>query len=411
MFLHTCEVLRCQERIYQYYSIHSLRKICFGVKVALCSQESWCKIMDDYNKQQSDARSVELIGAVNETVISPVETDIQGMSAVVNLGDQLPKKTPISPLRDSWQRLMRDWRARASLSVLGLLVFIALVGPIIYQHIGTPYTSQIDGNVYGPGVYHTYTHEALENVNLPPSGLYWLGTDELGRDILARLMQGLLISIALAVSVEVFDILLGVTIGVLAGFFGGWIDQLLARFTDLIFAFPSLLFLILLGGIFGSSADSFFSKLPIIGANGNGRLLLLFFAIALFTWPTMARIVRGQTLQLKEQQFIEAARTSGTNSFKIMLRHIVPNLISIVVVVATINMVGTIVGEAGISLLGLGIQPPAASLGLMIADGARYIDSDAWMVLVPSITLALIVLSFSFLGDGLRDAFDPRSKN
>src|SRR4029077_18364222 len=104
-----------------------------------------------------------------------------------------------------------------------LLVLIALFGPLIYQHIGAPYTSQIDGTVYGPGVYHTYTHEALDNVSLPPSGLYWFGTDELGRDILARLMQGLLISLALAVGVEVFDILLGITIGVLAGYFGGWI--------------------------------------------------------------------------------------------------------------------------------------------------------------------------------------------
>ncbi len=224
-------------------------------------------------------------------------------------------------------------------------------------------------------------------------------------------MQGILVSLAVALVVELVDIVLGILVGVLAGYYGGWIDQLLARFTDLMFAFPGLLFVILLTGIFGGSADDFFSHIPVIGPNGNARLLLVSLALAFTIWPLMARYVRGQTLQLKEQQFIEAARTSGTTNTRIILRHIIPNLFSIVVVAATLDISNTIIGEAGISLLGLGVQAPGSSLGLMIADASQYVSTHPWEVLVPSVTLAIIVLTFSFLGDGLRDAFDPRSKD
>jgi peptide/nickel transport system permease protein len=176
------------------------------------------------------------------------------------------------------------------------------------------------------------------------------------------------------------------------------------------FAFPGLLFAILLTGIFGGSADNAFSRLPFIGANGNARLLLISLALAVTAWPLMARYVRGQTLQIKEQQYVEAARTSGTLDRWIIFRHIIPNLFSIVVVAATLDISSTIVGEAGISMLGLGVQSPGSSIGLMIASASQYVGVYPWEVMVPAVTLALIVLAFSFLGDGLRDAFDPRSK-
>ena len=238
-----------------------------------------------------------------------------------------------------------------------------------------------------------------------------LGTDDLGRDLLARLMQGILISLSVAVLVEIVDIVMGIIVGVLAGYYGGWIDQVLARFTDIIFAFPGLLFIILIAGIFGPWADVNLSNIPIIGANGNARLLLVSLALAFVAWPLMARYVRGQTLQLKEQQFIEAARTAGTTNTRIIIRHIVPNLFSIVVVASTLNIVGTIIGEAGISLLGLGVQSPGSSIGLMISQAQNLVDSHPWEILLPSGVLAIIVLCFSFFGDGLRDAFDPRSKD
>lgn len=315
-----------------------------------------------------------------------------------------------TPLQDSLRRLRRDKRAMASISIIGFFVLLAIFGPPIYQHIGGPYNSVLNGTV-SPQVYHSYYHQELDRQDEGPSAQYWLGTDALGRDLLARLMQGLLISISVAVLVEVVDVVLGILIGVLAGFHGGWIDQVLARFTDIIFAFPGLLFIILVAGIFGEWADTNLSSIPIIGANGNARLLLVSLALAFVAWPLMARYVRGQTLQLKEQQFIEAARTAGTSDTQIILRHIVPNLFSIVVVAATLNMVNTIVAEAGISLLGLGVQTPGSSIGLMISQAQNLVSSHPWEILLPSGVLAIIVLCFSFFGDGLRDAFDPRSKD
>lgn len=316
-----------------------------------------------------------------------------------------------SPLQDSLKRLRRDKRAMASIGIIAFFVLLAIIGPPIYQHIGGPYVSNINGVTYGPQDYHTYFHEELDRLHELPSSQYWLGTDDIGRDIFARLMQGILVSLAVALVVELIDITLGITIGVLAGFYGGWLDQLLARFTDLMFAFPGLLFVILLTGIFGNAADDVFSHIPVIGANGNARLLLVSLALAVTVWPLMARYVRGQTLQIKEQQFVEAARTSGTSNVRIIIRHIIPNLFSIVVVASTLNIANTIVGEAGISLLGLGVQSPGSSIGLMIASASLFVGTHPWEVMVPSITLILIVLAFSFLGDGLRDAFDPRSKD
>jgi oligopeptide transport system permease protein len=323
---------------------------------------------------------------------------------------QEQQKKPATPFQESMRSLRRDKRAIASVVVIVFFVLLAIFGPFIYQHIGGIYLSPISGPI-GPQVYHTFYHQELNRQDELPSLQYWLGTDQLGRDILARLMQGILISITVALLVEVVDVGAGITVGVLAGFHGGATDQVLARFTDIIFAFPGLLFIILVAGIWGGWADTTLSNIPVIGANGNARLLVVSLALAFVAWPLMARYVRGQTLQLKEQQFIEAARTAGTSDFRIMMRHIIPNLFSIVIVASTLNIVGTIIGEAGISLLGLGVQPPGSSIGLMISDAQPLVDSHPWEILVPTVVLTIFVLAFSFLGDGLRDAFDPRSKD
>lgn len=335
---------------------------------------------------------------------------VDGATAVSEADIQQKEQKSPTPLQDSLRRLRRDVRAMVSIGIIALFVLIALIGPPIYQHIGPVYNSPLNGPVPST-VYHSFYHQELTRQDEGPSAQYWLGTDDLGRDLLARLMQGMLISLSVAILVELVDITLGILIGVLAGYYGGWIDQILARFTDIIFAFPGILFLILLTGIFGSQADVVFSNVPVIGPNGNARLLLVSGALALIVWPLMARYVRGQTLQLKQQQFIEAARTAGTSNTRIILRHIIPNLFSIVVVASTLNVVGTIVGEAGISLLGLGVQQPGSSIGLMIAQAKDLVATNPWEILLPSIVLAIIVLAFSFLGDGLRDAFDPRSKD
>jgi peptide/nickel transport system permease protein len=360
------------------------------------------------------------LGISNETVsdssgmLQPANlagTEIGTSAAIaVAIEPGTQKEKPSTPLQDSLKRLWRDKRAVASIVAILLFVVIALIGPPIYQHIGGTYSSDF-GKTVGPDSYHTYFYQELSQQDQGPSARHWLGMDDLGRDMLARLMQGMLISITLAVLVEVVDIGLGITVGVLAGFYGGWVDQVLARFTDLMFAFPGLLFVILLTGIIGPATDDSFSKIPVIGPGGNARLILVSFALAFTAWPLMARYVRGQTLQLKEQQFVEAARTSGTSNTRIIMRHIIPNLFSIVFIASTLNIANTIVGEAGISLLGLGVKAPGSSIGLMISDATQFIDTYPWEILLPSLVLAIIVLAFSFLGDGLRDAFDPRSKD
>lgn len=311
-----------------------------------------------------------------------------------------------SPLQEALKRFIADRRALASMLVLLAMLLIAVFGPFIYQRVGVSIQSDLAGRI-GPERYHVYYHEELSRQDQTPSITYWLGTDSVGRDILARLMQGLLISFTVAIMVEVVDVGLGLFIGLLAGYYGGWIDQLLARFTDIMFAFPSLLFALLLVGVFGPKANDFFDKVPLFGDPGNSRLLIVSLALAFTAWPLMARYVRGQTLQLKERQFIEAARTVGTSDWRIITRHIIPNLFSLVFIASTLNIAGTIIGEAGLSLLGVGVQDPGSSLGLMIADALDVTESHPWEIFVPTCILTIIVLAISFIGDGLRDAFDP----
>ncbi len=316
-----------------------------------------------------------------------------------------------TPLQDSLRRLRRDKRAMVSLAIIVLFIIVPIIGPFLYQHIGGQITDSLTGKQIGPTVYHSPFIQRLDHQDELPSGTNWLGTDSIGRDILSRLMQGMLISLFVAIAVEIVNVVLGILIGVCAGFFGGWIDQFLARFTDIMFAFPGLLFVILIAGIFGNALDAPLSKVPVLGANGNARLLLVSVALAFVGWPLMARFVRGQTLQLKEQQFIEAARTSGSSNRHIITSHIVPNLFNIVVVAATLDIANTVIAEAGLSFLGLGVSTPGSSIGLMISDAQSVVDVHPWEVMVPAVTLTIIVLAFSFLGDGLRDAFDPRAKD
>lgn len=306
-------------------------------------------------------------------------------------------------------RLRRKKRALFGLGMLLCFVVLALAGPPVYQHLGAPYTSHIDGVMYGPQDYHNYARAEIDRLNEMPSGQHWLGTDQVGRDILARLLRGLLVSLVVAALVETLVTVAGISIGVLAGYYGGWLDQVLARCADLVLAFPGLLFVILLTGIFGKSADEVFGHLPVIGVQGNARLLLIALALAVISWPLMARYVRGQTLQIKEQQFILAARACGSSDLRIILRHILPHLSSIVVVAITLDIPSIILGEAGISMLGLGVQSPGSSLGLMIAQAAGLMEIYPWEMLVPAGALVWIVLACAWLGDGLRDACDPRS--
>ena len=197
---------------------------------------------------------------------------------------QEKSKKTATPFQESLRKLRRDKRAMTSLGILIFLILIPIFGPPIYTHIGSPLNSATNGTI-GPAIYHNPYHIELVSEDLNPSAQYWLGTDNLGRDILARLMQGMLICLAVALSLKSSILSLGITIGVLAGYYGGWIDQLLARFTDLMFAFPGLLFVILLTGIFGTGRRHIWPIFQSSAPNGNARLLLVSLALAFTAWP------------------------------------------------------------------------------------------------------------------------------
>ena len=327
---------------------------------------------------------------------------------------EIAESRSLSPMRAAARRFLRDKRA---VFCLGVVLFIALgsfIFPPIYQHLGPTVKGGLTGtDLIGPDLYHTATHTDLSLSDAPgtflPLGpnslLHPLGTDQIGRDVLARLFAGVNISMELALMVEIFDIGLGVVLGTLAGWYGGWLGLALDRFTDIVFAFPGLLLIILMGASLGPLFDEWFHGAVF------GRMLLLTLAIGLLSWPLMMRYVRGQTLELKERQFVEAARTVGTNTFDILTKHIVPNLLNIIVVASTLNILATIIGEAGISLLGAGLKPPASSLGLMISDALPTIYTTWTELFFPCLVLVIIVIAFSFMGDGVSDAFNPRKKD
>lgn len=310
----------------------------------------------------------------------------------------------MSPLQASMRRLGRDRRAMFFLALVLVIIVMSYVGPLIYTHVGPTILGGPAGlDKLTPGDYHNYVSNDLSRTDSTSTGIHPLGTDALGRDILARIMAGVNVSIEVALLVEIMDIGLGVTIGALAGYYGGWLATFLDRFTDLMFAFPGLLFAILAAATLG---PIFQQRLGL-----PGRLILVALALGISIWPFMARLVRGQTLQLREQQFIEASRTVGSSNRLIILRHIVPNLFNIVIVAAALDVVGTIVSEAVISLLGLGVQTPGSSLGLMINDAVSQIAINPMEVIWPTLVLTILVLAFSFIGDGVQDAFNPRTKD
>jgi len=274
-------------------------------------------------------------------------------------------------------RLRGNPAAWVSAGVIAALVLVALFAPLISGHA---YDAVDRRHVLsGPGYGHL------------------LGTDNQGQDIWARLLYGARVSLAIGVVVEGIEVLIGVTLGLLAAYKGGIWDTILMRVTDAMFAFPDLLFAILLVGV-------------LRPASAFGSFLTVFVALALVNWPSMARIVRGQTLALREKEYIEAARAIGVPDSRILLRHLLPNMLSPILVAATVDIANVVLAEATLSFLGIGIQPPYPSWGRMISDALPYLRSSPMLLVYPSAALAMLVLSFNFLGDALRDALDPRMR-
>jgi oligopeptide transport system permease protein len=277
---------------------------------------------------------------------------------------------------DAWRRLRRNRAAIVSLAVLAAIVVASLVGPAL-----SPYAiDQVDWS--------------LSTLASPPSvdNGHWFGTDSNGRDLFVRVWAGTQVSLLVALLATAVSLLIGVAWGATAGYLGGRTDDWMMRIVDILYALPYMFFVIILTVVFGRS------------------LLLIFLAIGAVGWLTMARIVRGQALALRHQPFVDAAITLGLPAHRIIARHIVPNVVGTVIVYATLTVPQVILFESFLSFLGLGVQEPLTSLGRLVAEGAVEMESAPWQLLVPSAVLATILLCLNFLGDGLRDALDPRQR-
>ena len=289
---------------------------------------------------------------------------------------------------DAFARLRKNRLALIGLFGIILLVFAGVFGPSI-----------------APWEYHVQDNAAVIANEFKPLAPFKnmshpLGTDALGQDILSRLLDGAQISLSVALVAQLVVLLIGVPIGAIAGWKGGRIDSFLMRFTDVMYAFPDLLLIILFSVAF---RETFFGR----ALNG---LLLVFVAIGLTSWVTVARLVRGQLLSLKETEFVEAAKAIGVSDRNIVLRHLIPNAIGPIIVAVTLGIPGAILFEATLAYIGVGVQPPRASWGSLIADGQGFIRSYPHLTYLPGIAIATALICFTFLGDGLRDALDPKLK-
>ncbi|MBU0616435.1 MAG: ABC transporter permease [Planctomycetes bacterium] len=248
---------------------------------------------------------------------------------------------------------------------------------------------------------------SLSEVRDAPSAAHWLGTDELGRDLLARTLYGGVISLSLGLLAAAIAVVIGTAYGAIAGYVGGRCDEIMMRIVDVLFALPYMLLVMLLT----VSLGAWLERWQVVGTEWS-RFIVLALAIGSVSWLTMARVIRGQVLSLREQPFIEAARAMGFPTTRILLRHILPNLVGPIVVFATLTVPQAILQESFLSFLGVGVQPPQATWGSLAADGVRLLNPvqfDWWLVVFPCAALALTLLSLNFVGDGLRDAFDVRA--
>ncbi len=279
-----------------------------------------------------------------------------------------------SPWEDAWHRLLKNRAAVYSTFILGSIILLVLFGPMVISW-ESDFTD-------------------WDFTSSPPSLIsgHWFGTDAVGRDILVRTLEGGRISLLVGLVATLVSLIIGVSYGAVAGYFGGTADRIMMRVVDIIYALPFLIFVILLMVIFGR------------------HIVLIFVAIGAVNWLDMARIVRGQTLSIKNMEFIEAARACGVTPWGIIRRHIVPNLLGVVIVYVTLTIPQVIMVESFLSFLGLGVQEPMSSWGALVADGAQDMESAPWTLIVPAVFLTVTLYCLNYIGDGLRDALDPKDR-
>jgi oligopeptide transport system permease protein len=289
---------------------------------------------------------------------------------------EVPEKQ-IGLWMDAWQRFRRNRLAVFGAAMIVVLALIALLAPLLAHF----------------GIIHNPITQDVANIEVGPGQKgFLLGSDQLGRDTLSRLLFGSRISLSVGILVQGIILPIGLAIGLAAGYAGGRIDNILMRITDIWYAFPDLLFVLVVVSVFGPS------------------LLTIFGAIALVNWVGLARLVRGQVLSIKEKEFIEAARSSGSSPLKLILKHLLPNSLGPIIVTLTFGIPNAIFLEAVLSFLGVGIQPPTATWGQMVFDGYEAVYANPTSVVFPAIAIGFTLLTFTFVGDGLRDALDPRMR-
>ena len=303
---------------------------------------------------------------------------------------------------DAWKRLFKNKLAVFGLVVIWLIVLFVAVGPaIIFWTTGFTYD------------FIPPTGNLVKS--FPPSLQHPMGTDEQGRDMLVRVLVGGRISLAVGLISTIVSLFIGVSYGAIAGYAGGKLDNFMMRIVDIIYAIPYILIVIVLLKVLEKENTPQFIKSlsDLVGGEGNqgmSQIFLLFFALGLISWLTMARVVRGQILSLKNQEFVTAARATGVSVFGIIFRHLVPNALGPVIVYATLTIPSVILSEAFLSFLGIGVQPPYPSWGSLSAAGVKNLAIFPWQLIFPGVTMALTLFSLNFLGDGLRDALDPQTR-
>ncbi|MEA2682955.1 MAG: oligopeptide transport system permease protein [Chloroflexota bacterium] len=279
---------------------------------------------------------------------------------------------------DAWRRFRRNKVAVIGLCLVGILVLDAIASALL--------------STTGHYLWADPFKQDVNNIFAGSSAAHPFGQDELGRDVFARVLKGAEISMQIGLLTQLIILVIGGLVGLTAGYFGGWVDNLLMRFTDVMYAFPDLLFIIV-----------------VVAAMGRS-LLSIFVAISVVNWVNLARLIRGQVLQLREKEFVEGARASGSTPLKIILKHLLPNSLGPIIVSLTFGIPQAIFLEAVLSYLGAGLPPPTPSWGVMTHDGYDAISADPVLVIFPAIAIAITMLSFTFIGDGLRDALDPRMR-
>jgi ABC-type dipeptide/oligopeptide/nickel transport system permease subunit len=296
-----------------------------------------------------------------------------------------------SPLELFWRRLRADRVALVALVFIGLLVLVAIFAPLVVKLFGAPPPDERSGAL-----------DPTFGSPTGPSSQHLFGVDKLGEDVFSRVVYGARVSLEVAIFATGSAVVAGILVGMLAAYYGGWIDTIISRTLDVLLAFP-----ILLLGIGLASACSI-DEGGCLGIIRPG-LTVVVVVIAIATFPYIARIIRGQVLSLREKEFVEAARSLGASDRRIIFRHILPNLLAPIIVYTTLVLPQNILFEAALSFLGVGVQPPTASWGQMIADAAPLFDTAWWWMFFPGVALVLTVLAFNLVGDGLQDALDPKS--